>query len=138
MVCFGIDPGDCLVLQYNSPLDAVVAEPSVQPVHGFIDLLPFLAQPVVCDQIQLYRTAACGQIGHLDAERTKRTLLMIMLAQKGQGGMDDLAGDIIGRLLKLALPLKTIQLIISDADANRPGLHLLFAQTHPNTFSERG
>lgn len=49
MICFGIDPGDCLVLQHNSPLDTVVAEPSAQPVHGFVNLLPFLAQSVVCE-----------------------------------------------------------------------------------------
>lgn len=47
MVCFGIDPSYRLVLQHNGPLDTVVAEPSAQPVHGFVDLLPFLAQSIV-------------------------------------------------------------------------------------------
>ena len=62
---------------------------------------------------------------------------MIMLAQKGQGGMDDLTGD-VGRLLELALSFKTVQLIVSDADANRSGLHPLFAQTHSNAFPKCG
>lgn len=64
MVCFGADPCNRFVLQYDSLLDTVVAEPSAQLVHGFVEL---------------HSLTACGQIGNCHTQRAKRTLPMDLI-----------------------------------------------------------
>ena len=81
MFRLGINPCHRFVLQHHGALDAVVSKPSTQPIHSFVDLLPFFPQLFICKKIKLYGAIACSQVGDLDTEGTERLLPVVICTE---------------------------------------------------------
>ena len=78
MIRLGINPCHRFVLQHHGALDAVISKPSAQPIHSFVNLLPFLPQLFICKKIKLNGAIADSQVGYLDTEGTDRLLPVVI------------------------------------------------------------